>query len=56
MTFMPYGHAWRARRRAFQQEFSPNRSVNHRPKQLWYARDFLRRLLDDLKRFLHHTD
>lgn len=56
MSFLPYGHAWRARRRAFWQEFNPERSTNHRPKQLWYSRDLLRRLLEDPKRFLHHID
>ncbi|KAJ8690937.1 hypothetical protein PTI98_010555 [Pleurotus ostreatus] len=57
LSFLPYGHAWRARRRAFWQEFnSLKRSTNHRPKQLWYSRDLLRRLLEDPKRFLHHID
>lgn len=56
MTFMPYGRAWRARRRAFWREFNSDNSKNHHPKQLWHARDLLRRLLDDPKRFLHHID
>ncbi|KDQ25158.1 hypothetical protein PLEOSDRAFT_1057573 [Pleurotus ostreatus PC15] len=56
LSFLPYGHAWRARRRAFWQEFNSERSTNHRPKQLWYSRDLLRRLLEDPKRFLHHID
>ncbi|KAF9495887.1 cytochrome P450 [Pleurotus eryngii] len=55
-SFLPYGHAWRARRRAFWQEFNPEHSTNHRPKQLWYSRDLLRRLLEDPKRFLHHIN
>ncbi|KAF4580754.1 hypothetical protein EYR38_003040 [Pleurotus pulmonarius] len=56
MSFLPYGHAWRARRRAFWQEFNPERLTNHHPKQLWYSRDLLRRLLEDPKRFLHHIE
>ncbi|KAF9488920.1 cytochrome P450 [Pleurotus eryngii] len=55
-SLMPYGHAWRARRRAFWQEFNPVNSFNHRPKQLWHSRDLLRRLLHDPKRFLHHIE
>ncbi|KAL4264719.1 cytochrome P450 family protein [Pleurotus pulmonarius] len=55
-SLLPYGHAWRARRRAFWQEFNPDRSPNHRPKQLWYARDLTRRLLTTPEDFLHHID
>ncbi|KAF7440055.1 hypothetical protein PC9H_000397 [Pleurotus ostreatus] len=51
---LTYGHAWRIRRRAFWQEFNPARSVNHRPRQLWYSHDLLRRLLKDPDNFLHH--
>lgn len=55
-SHMPYGHAWRARRRAFWQEFNPANSLNHQEKQLWSSRDFLRRLLYDPDRFLHHIE
>ncbi|KAG9226766.1 hypothetical protein CCMSSC00406_0009664 [Pleurotus cornucopiae] len=51
---LPYGHAWRIRRRAFWQEFNPARSVNHRPRQLWYSHDLLRLLLKDPDNFLYH--
>ncbi|KAL4266770.1 cytochrome P450 family protein [Pleurotus pulmonarius] len=56
VSLMPYGHAWRTRRRAIWQEFNPDRSVNHRPKQLRHARDLLRRLLKTPQAFLHHID
>ncbi|KAL4254630.1 cytochrome P450 monooxygenase [Pleurotus pulmonarius] len=55
-SHMPYGHAWRARRRAFWQEFNPANSRNHQANQLWWSRDFLRRLLYDPTRFLHHIE
>ncbi len=53
---MAYGDAWRARRRAFWQEFNPSGAINHRPKQLWYSRDLLQRLLKDPAGFIHHID
>lgn len=53
-SFMPYGDAWRIRRRAFWQEFNAHRSLNHRPKQLDTCRDLLRRLLKEPEEFLHH--
>ncbi|KAL4260095.1 cytochrome P450 monooxygenase, partial [Pleurotus pulmonarius] len=56
LSFLPYGQVWRTRRRAFWQEFNPQRAYNHRPKQLWHSRDLLRRLLEEPKRFLHHID
>lgn len=56
MSHLPYGHAWRVRRRVFWQEFNPEHSPNHHSKQLWHSRDLLRRLLEQPERFLHHID
>ncbi|KAF9490983.1 cytochrome P450 [Pleurotus eryngii] len=53
---MPYRPAWRTSRHAIWQEFNPNNLSNHRPKQLWHARDLIRRLLTTPDDFLHHID
>ncbi|KAL4259437.1 cytochrome P450 family protein [Pleurotus pulmonarius] len=53
---MPYAHAWRSRRRAFWQEFNPNRTANHRPSQMRYCRNLLSRLLDKPSDFVHHIE
>ncbi|KAG9218373.1 hypothetical protein CCMSSC00406_0007256 [Pleurotus cornucopiae] len=46
-SFQPYGQQWRDRRRAFWQEFNPEHGrINHRPVQLQYARDLIRRLYE----------
>lgn len=51
----PYGEQWRNRRRAFWQEFNPEHSkVNHRPIQLHYARDLVRRLHESPLDFRSH--
>ncbi len=56
ISVMPYGDAWRTRRRAFWEEFSPSQASDHRPKQLWYSRDLLRRLLKEPANFLQHIE
>ncbi|KAL4259703.1 cytochrome P450 family protein [Pleurotus pulmonarius] len=56
ISVMPYGDAWRTRRRAFWEEFNPSQAPDHRPKQLWYSRDLLRRLLKEPANFLHHIE
>lgn len=53
-SLAPYGEAWRARRRAFWQEFTSGRSAYHRPKQLRDTHDLLRRILQDPGNFFHH--
>ncbi|KAL4264187.1 cytochrome P450 family protein [Pleurotus pulmonarius] len=53
-SFAPYGQPWRARRRAFSQEFTSGQSVYHRPKQLRNIRGLLRRILNEPDDFFHH--
>ncbi|KAJ8475176.1 hypothetical protein ONZ45_g15698 [Pleurotus djamor] len=52
--FMEYGNPWRERRQGFWQEFNPSKSFNHQPVQLKYAREFLKKVLDDPAGYRHH--
>ncbi|KAJ8699050.1 hypothetical protein PTI98_002207 [Pleurotus ostreatus] len=53
-SLAPYCEAWRARRRASWKELTSGRFTYHRPKQLLYTHDLLRRLLQDPSNFFHH--
>ncbi|KAJ8521866.1 hypothetical protein ONZ45_g1493 [Pleurotus djamor] len=53
-AFLPYGEKWRARRRAFWQEFHPERLHTYYSTQERHARRFLRRLLVDPDNLFHH--
>ncbi|KAF8884168.1 cytochrome P450 [Infundibulicybe gibba] len=54
MAFLPYGSAWRARRRVFHENFHMGVAGQYRPTQAREARKFLQRLLDTPENFMHH--
>ena len=51
---MPYGEAWRERRKLFTQYFHPNNANVYQPHELEYTRKIVRRLLDSPERFMEH--
>ncbi|KAF8884165.1 cytochrome P450 [Infundibulicybe gibba] len=54
MPFLPYGSAWRARRRLFHEHFHMGVIEKYRPIQARESRRFLQRLLDTPENFMHH--
>ncbi|KAG9218358.1 hypothetical protein CCMSSC00406_0007271 [Pleurotus cornucopiae] len=58
-SVQPYGQRWRDRRRVFWQEFNPEQGkVNHRPIQLYYTRDLIRRIHEaplDFQEHIYYT-
>ncbi|KAJ8501740.1 hypothetical protein ONZ45_g12030 [Pleurotus djamor] len=54
-AFMPYGDAWRLRRRMFQQEFHPSATTMYRPQEVKYVRRLLHRLLVTPEEFMSLT-
>ncbi|KAF8884187.1 cytochrome P450 [Infundibulicybe gibba] len=55
MSFMPYGSAWRARRRLFHAHFHMGVVGQYKPVQARGSRKFLQRLLDTPDNFMHHV-
>ncbi|KAF8884185.1 cytochrome P450 [Infundibulicybe gibba] len=53
MSFLPYGSAWRARRRLFHEHFHLSAVEKYKPIQARGSRDFLQRLLDNPDNFMH---
>ncbi|KAF8884166.1 cytochrome P450 [Infundibulicybe gibba] len=53
-TFLPYGSAWRTRRRMFHEHFNMNVVDKYKPTQARESRRFLQRLLDTPDDFMHH--
>ncbi|KAF7430208.1 hypothetical protein PC9H_005910 [Pleurotus ostreatus] len=54
-SIQPYGQEWRDRRRVFWQEFHPEHGQrHHRPIQLHYSRELVRRLYDSPLEFQAH--
>jgi hypothetical protein len=49
---MPYGDAWRVRRRAFHVVNLPDQVIDYQPGQLADAHLFLKNLIDDPKEFI----
>ncbi|KAF8872233.1 cytochrome P450 [Infundibulicybe gibba] len=54
MPFLPYGPAWRARRRLFHEHFHMSVAGQYKPIQARESRRFLQRLLDTPDDFVHH--
>ncbi|KAF8884193.1 cytochrome P450 [Infundibulicybe gibba] len=53
MSFLPYGPAWRARRRLFHEHFHLSANEKYKPIQARGSRDFLQRLLETPDNFMH---
>ncbi|KAF8880679.1 cytochrome P450 [Infundibulicybe gibba] len=54
ISFLPYGSAWRARRRMFHEHFHMSAVDQYKPTQARESRRFLQRLLDTPNNFMHH--
>ncbi|KAF8880683.1 cytochrome P450 [Infundibulicybe gibba] len=54
ITFLPYGSAWRVRRRMFHERFHMGVVGQYKPIQARESRRFLQRLLDTPDDFMHH--
>ncbi|KAF9447745.1 cytochrome P450 [Macrolepiota fuliginosa MF-IS2] len=54
MVFMPYGNAWRERRRFFAKYIHPSDTSFHRPRETEQLHIFLSLLLKDPENFLKH--
>ncbi|TFK37128.1 cytochrome P450 [Crucibulum laeve] len=52
--FMPYGEAWKERRRLFQHHFHPLDTTIHQQKELEYTHKMLQRLLETPEHFMDH--
>ncbi|KAF4617510.1 hypothetical protein D9613_005757 [Agrocybe pediades] len=52
LAFMPYGNAWKERRRQFVQHFRPTDTSVYQDNQIKYVREILPRLLDDPENFI----
>ncbi|KAF8880642.1 cytochrome P450 [Infundibulicybe gibba] len=55
LSFLPYGPAWRARRRLFHENFHVGAVGKYKPIQARESRKFLRRLLETPDDFMHHV-
>lgn len=51
---MPYGEAWKERRRLFQQHFHPLDTMSHQPREIEYTHQMLPRLLEKPELFIDH--
>ncbi|KAJ4501089.1 cytochrome P450 [Lentinula lateritia] len=51
---MAYGDEWRAQRKLFQQEFHPQAAERFQPLEVRVTHQFLNRLLEDPKNYVHH--
>ncbi|KAJ3746113.1 cytochrome P450 [Lentinula detonsa] len=51
---MAYGDEWRAQRKLFQQEFHPQAAERFHPLEVRVTHQFLNRLLEDPKNYVHH--
>jgi len=52
---MPYGTAWKERRRLFQHQFHPTNDLLHKPFELKHSQRLLGLLLEDPSNYLTHV-